>query len=142
MNLLNNQKKIFVTESVWVSLMDESHQQHSETKTKFKNVLDHKNKLMTSTYVLDAVIEYLKGNVSIENARQFLEVIDKAVLTDSIKVLWLNRRIRRKMLMVHLENDAKKIRDTFNVSLIQQKKIDFVFTLHNEFYESKDLACL
>ena len=142
MNLLNSQKKIFITESVWVSLMDESHEMHESTKSRFKEVLDNKNKLITSTYVLDAVVEYLKSHDSIERAKHFLEIVDKAVLADSLKVIWLNRRIRRKMLLNHLENDATKIRDTYNVALIEQKKIDAVFTLHCKFYESKDLNCL
>ena len=140
MSLLN--KKIFITETAWMAILDSDHQQHKLTKDLFKNLLDNHHRLMTSSYVLDAVIEGLKGKNQTEKATEFLDLIDRAVLSNSIKVFWLNRRLRRKALKTFLENSNKRISDTLNIILIKQKKVDAVFTLNQAMYKEFDLNCL
>ena len=142
MNLLNNQKKTFITESVWISLLDETHRQNVESKVKLKDILDQKHRIFTSTYVIDSVVESLKVKVDSKLANKFLVIIDKAVLSDSLKVIWLNRRLRRQTIRIYIQNEAVKIHDMFNFALIKQKKIDLVFTLNFDFYENCDLHCL
>ena len=141
MNLLNN-KKVFITESIWVSLLDEKHPKHTKTKQQFSDLLDGKYYLITSSYVIDSVLEELKTNCSKEIADRFLETIDRAALGNYIKIVWLSRRLRRSALNTYVNNDTKHLSFTLNILLMQQKNVTTVFTHNEELYSSYDLQCI
>jgi predicted nucleic acid-binding protein len=141
MNLRNN-KKVFITESIWIALLDQTNKNHNSIKTSFSNLLDGKYYLITSSYVIDAVLEELKTNCSKEIAEKFLDIIDRSVLTNNLKVFWLSRRLRRTALDGYIQNDDIDLSQTMNILLMQQKKVHFVFTLNESFYDSQQMNCL
>ena len=141
MNLLNN-KKVFITESIWLSLLDSSHLKHSETKQQFGDLLDGKYYIITSSYVIDSVLEELKGNCSKKVADRFLETIDRPVVGNYLKIVSLSRRLRRNALSTFVNNDSKHLSFTLNVLLMQQKNVSMVFTHNSELYSSFDFQCI
>jgi len=140
MNLLNN-KKVFITESVWISLLDETHEKHESAKRGLKYLLDGKYYLITSSYVIDSVLETLKGK-SVEKAKRFLEIIDRSVLGNYLRVFWLSRRIRRRALDMFTESDSKHLSHTLNLLLIEQKNISMIYTHHEELYATHNIHCI
>lgn len=141
MNLLNN-KKIFITESIWLSLLDSSHPKHDQTKQQFGDLLDGKYYIITSSYVIDSVLEELKTTCSKDIADRFLETIDRAVLGNYLKIVWLSRRLRRSALSTFVNDDSKHLSFTLNVLLMQQKNVSMVFTHNTELYNSYDFQCI
>ena len=141
MNLRNN-KKVFITESVWIALMDSDNISHNKTKASFSKLLDGKYYIITSSYVIDAVIEFLKQNCSKEQANSFLDVIDRSVLTNNLKIFWLSRRLRRTAVERFTKNDDRFLNETMNILLMEQKKVKYVFSLNEDYYESQEFHCL
>jgi predicted nucleic acid-binding protein len=141
MNLLKT-KKIFITESIWYALIDSTDEKHKLVKKTFKDILDANYYLITSSYVVDSTIQKIKLNVSKEKADNFLRVVDDAVINNYLKIFWLNRRFRRIALENFLHDESEELSLTRNLLLIEQKKVNFVFSLNHKLYEQHGLKCL
>jgi predicted nucleic acid-binding protein len=141
MSLLNSPKKIFITETTWVALLDTNNPNNARIKTAFKNMLDQQNRLITSSYVIDAVLEILKQKGLQDQATQFLDIIERAQLGNYLKVFWLNRRLRREAIELFLREDFEKMTRALNIILIRQKKVDIILTLNPTIYSKHELSC-
>lgn len=141
MNLLNNTRKVFITETAWLALLDTEHEFHLIIKEKFKEILDQQFKIITSSYVIDNVLESLKNDYNSDLAKKFLDIIDKSALSNHLKIFWLNRRLRRKAIESFLDGDFIKLSRALNIVLIRQKKVHSILTPHLELYEQYNLPC-
>lgn len=140
MNLLN--RKVFITDSVWISLMDPNHAKHSEVQRIFKQILDQNYKIITSSFVIDSALEDLKNGISKQKASEFLDVIDRAVMGNYLKIYWLNRRVRQKAIESFLLEDFASMTRASNIELIKQKKVHSVFTLHPKLYTDYNIPVI
>lgn len=139
---LRKLRNIFITDSVWIALADERHPDHEDTQQRFKQLLDDEHKLMTSSYVVDWVIEHLKSNVDGEAAKRFFDIIERATVGNYLKVFWLSRRLRTQALEAYLNEDFKRLSRALNITLIKQKNVHAVLTLHPDIYTQFHLPCM
>jgi uncharacterized protein (DUF2344 family) len=141
MNLLGN-KKVFITESAWLALLDSHAPNFDLVSKKFHDILEDNYKVITSAYVIDAVLQSLKSLNKIDRASYFIDLVDKSTLSGHLKVFWLNRRLRQKAIYDFIHQDFKKLDQALNIRLIQQKNINCVLTLDAVCYNKFNIPCL
>lgn len=141
MNLLNSSRTIFISDSAWVALVDQSHEKHQSIQSVFSTLLDQKSKIITSSYVIDSVLEILKQKKLTNEAKAFLDVIERALLSNDLKVHWLNRKLRRKAIDLFLSDDFEILNRALNIELIKQKRVHSILTLNPSIYEKYSLPC-
>jgi predicted nucleic acid-binding protein len=142
MNLLQNSTSIFITESAWLALVNTKDEDHFAVKNKFKDLLDQKFRLITSTYVLDNVLEKVKAEHGKAKANEFIEIIERSMMGNFLRIVWLSRRLRLKAVKDFVDGNFVKVSQSLNIHLIKQKRYHYVFTKHSEIYEKLDLVCL
>ena len=75
-------------------------------------------------------------------ASEFLDVIDRAVMGNYLKVFWLNRRLRMKVIESFLLEDFSSMTRASNIELIKQKKVHSVLTLNPQLYTEFGIPCI
>lgn len=140
MNLLN--RKVFISDSAWICLMDVKHKEHEKLVKLFKKILDQNYKVITSSFVIDATLEALKNDFSKEIAAKFLDIVDRAVMGNYLKIYWMNRRIRHRSIDSFLLEDFASMTQATNIEIIKQKKVHAVLTLNPQLYADYNIPVI
>ena len=140
MNLLN--RKVFISDSAWICLMDENHKEHKRIVKFFEKILDQNYRVITSSFVIDATLEALKNDFSKEKAAEFLDIVDRAVLGNYLKVYWMNRRVRQRAIDSFLIEDFASMTRATNIEIIKQKKVHAVLTLNPQLYSDYNIPVI
>jgi predicted nucleic acid-binding protein len=125
----------FIDGSAWITITDQTNENHEQSKEYFRTLLEKDAKLVTNNLAIDDALQWLKNNKGAEVARQFLNTIDESIITVNLRMDWISRRVRRAAL-----NNYLKAKDTtldlkhFLIhESIKRKRVDVLFTFDQKF---------
>lgn len=121
---------VFIDASAWIAVIDEQNPNHIQAREYYKKLIEQSARLVTNNIVVDECLSVLKEKFGNEFAQQFLETIDESVLSVTLRVDWISRRIRRNVINNFLKTSSSKhsMRQYYVYESIKRKKVDIVFS--------------
>ena len=121
---------VFIDASAWIAVLDEQNPNHVQAREYYKKLIEQSARLVTNNIVIDECLSVLKEKFGNEFAQQFLETIDESVLSVTLRVDWISRRIRRNVINNFLKTSSSKhsMRQYYVYESIKRKKVDIVFS--------------
>lgn len=121
---------VFIDASAWIAVIDEQNPNHIQAREYYKKLIEQSARLVTNNIVVDECLSVLKEKFGNEFAQQFLETIDESVLSVTLRVVWISRRIRRNVINNFLKTSSSKhsMRQYYVYESIKRKKVDIVFS--------------
>ncbi len=128
---------VFVDSSAWLAIVNNKDSNYESATEYFKKLIERNARLVTSTLVVDEVLQILKNKFDSDFARKFLTIIDESVLTINLRLDWTSRRSRRIVLNNFLKsNDLNlSVRYFYILESVKKKKADIIFTFDSNLKE-------
>ena len=125
----------FIDASAWIAIIDKNNRYHSDAKIYFEKLLEDDTKLVSNNVAVDETISYLRNEISIEKARQFINIIDESMLTLNLRVDWISRRVRRNAINHFLKSKSSELqlRHFLVNETLKRKSVDVVFSFDQIF---------
>jgi predicted nucleic acid-binding protein len=122
--------KVFIDSSGWYALVQREHEHHEAAKEYFQQILDSRTRLYTNITEISSAIFKIKQNCGLSVATDFSKLIDQSVLSTSLNVSWMTRRLHRSALkhFFTIKDVQIEIRHCLIFEEVKKKKINFIFS--------------
>ncbi len=123
--------KIFIDESGWFALLDETNPHHMKMQKAFKEFLEGNHRFYTTNVIVGNVISKLKESQGTREALRIYEIIEEAWLGTYLHVLWIGRRTFRDALKMFAKFPESNFSlfDFANILLMNRRNIRFILTI-------------
>jgi uncharacterized protein len=123
---------VYIDTSAFLAVLDKDDDNHENSKKKWISILDSKEKLICSSYVLVETCALLQSRLGIEALRAFhddiIPILDIKWIDDYVHNIGMNAVLaanRRQLSLV----------DCVSFAVMRRLGIDKVFTLDSHFFE-------
>ncbi len=127
---MKKSSNVFIDTSAWLAILDPDDARHEKARGYYAGLLERSARLFTNTVVLDDTLDQIKRKLGSKVAMEFLSILDEGVLSVSIRVDWISRRVRRTAIeyMLGNKNDELTLRHFYILETLRRKRIDIVFS--------------
>ncbi len=127
--------KTFVDTGAFIAVTDKSDQYHSNAVIYFKELLESRQSLVTTNFVLDETYTRLKRKLGSHAAITFGDSIKKS---DQLEIITVDEEIERRAwgIFKRYQDQAFSYTDCTSFSVMQMKKLktSFAFDIHFEIF--------
>ena len=126
-------KRVFVDTGAWIALAVKNDNYHMQALQIATDLKSHNTLLMTSDYVLDETVTWLRYNVGHSAATDFIMHILSSKVTE---ILYVDEIIFRKTTLLFKKYRDQKfsLTDCSSFVLMQQHRIKQAFTFDTHFF--------
>ncbi len=126
---------IFVDTSGWIALSDRRDQYHGDALAIYTKFKKRKQRLTTTTYVIDETITRLRYDLSHSIAIAFMDFIERAEETRVLSVLFIDQKLFQEAKKTFRKYNASKLSfaDCTSFAVCQKYKISNAFAFDQHF---------
>ncbi len=121
---------VFIDKSAWIAILDKNNPDYKQSRNYFETLLSQNSRIVTNNCCIDQTVSFLKALTDNELAKKFLLIIDESVLSITLRIDWISRRVRRNALENFLKssNPELTLNHFYIYETLKRKKVDFIFS--------------
>lgn len=129
------QQSVFVDRSAWMAYMDPGHPYYHRARTYFRELDDLDRSFVTTNQVVFALHQWLRDRYGYMHASYFLNVIDKSVHKNRLRVILGDPRYEAQAKQLIEQHDKYEIslEEALNAVVISDYEIRRVFTFNQKY---------
>ncbi|HHM01728.1 MAG TPA: PIN domain-containing protein [Caldithrix abyssi] len=127
---MKKSSNVFIDTSAWLAILNPDDGSHEKARAYYAGLLERGARLFTNNIVLDETLDRLKREMGNKVAMEFMAIIDEGVLSLSIRLDWISRRVRRSAIeyLLSSRNDDLTLNHFYILETLRRKRIDIVFS--------------
>jgi uncharacterized protein len=127
--------KVFVDSGAWIACMNSKDINHKEAVKYLKDIINKNILLMTSNYIIDETITWLRYNCDHMTAVKAMGLLQKAERSRTLEIDWTNKDIAEEAWEIFKIYVDQKLSftDCTSFALCRKHKIDRVFGFDSDF---------
>ena len=127
--------KVFVDTGGWISVQNTSDKYHLQGKAYFNMHLLGGTKLVTSNFVLDELITYLRYNIGFDAAEQCWDTIQESVSRGYLSLIIVDDNVQREafQFMKKFRDQDFSFTDCTSFAVCRREQADEVFAFDHHF---------
>lgn len=129
--------KIFVDESAWIALIDNTAEYHEEVLAHFNRSLNNGDRLVTHNIAVGNAVKELTTTLDIDTAKKFYSTIEEAQAGTHLSVLWIGRRTQKEAFRL-FNNSGESDLSLFDYAAIifmKRRRIKSILTTNPAFHK-------
>lgn len=128
-------KKIFIDETAWYAIIDNTSPNHNSITDKFNLALEEGTKFFTSNISVGNTISRIKGNLNFESSLKFNEIVEDAHIGNYLRIMWIGRRTQKDAIRLMRKHSKVSLQlyDFANAILMERRGINSILSDRVEF---------
>jgi len=129
--------EVFVDSGGWIACINKNDKNHSKAANYLKKLRKNNVMLVTTDYIKDETISWLRENIDHKTAMKAIELWEKAEKNDELKTCWVSNEIAKEANDIFRKFDDYKLSYTDCTSLVicRKLKVDKIFGFDENFNE-------
>ena len=126
---------IFVDSGAWIALLNRRDQHHDDAAAILNNLVQQNVQLLTTDYVIDETVTWLRYRVNHAIAVQFLDLIKSSRATSVLDLVAIDRILFQEAEQLFRQYDTAKLSftDCTSFAVCQQYNISEAFAFDQHF---------
>ena len=126
---------IFVDSGAWIALLNRRDQHHDDAVVIYTTLKQQKVQLLTTDYVIDETVTWLRYRVNHAIAVQFLDLIESSRAIDVLTLVAIDRILFRAAEQLFRQYDTARLSftDCTSFAICQQHNISEAFAFDQHF---------
>ncbi|HED10336.1 MAG TPA: PIN domain-containing protein [Caldithrix abyssi] len=127
---MKKSSNVFIDTSAWLAILDPADDHHEKARDYYAGLLERSARLFTNNVVLDETLDRIKQNLGEKVAMEYLSILDEGVLSVSIRLDWISRRVRRTAIenMISNKKTELTLKHFYILETLRRRRIDIVFS--------------
>ncbi|MFW6237739.1 MAG: type II toxin-antitoxin system VapC family toxin [Halanaerobiales bacterium] len=128
-------KEVFVDTGAWIAVVDENDRHHSSAVEYIKEILRKDISLISTNYILDETITWIKYRLGHSKAVKFKELRDKNIQSGRLSVCWIDREIHGEAWKIFKKygDHSLSYTDCTSFAVCRRRGISQVFGFDEDF---------
>ena len=126
---------IFVDSGAWIALLDRRDQYHIDAVAIYNDLMQQNTQLLTTNYVIDETVTWLRYRVNHTIAVQFLDLIENSRATGVLTLVAIDRGPFQDAEQLFRQYDTARLSftDCTSFAVCQQRNISEAFAFDQHF---------
>ena len=126
---------IFVDSGAWIALLNRRDQHHDDARAIYNDLVQQNTQLLTTDYVIDETVTWLRYRVNHAIAVQFLNLIESSRVTDVLTFVAIDRILFQEAEQLFRQYDTARLSftDCTSFAVCQQRNISEAFAFDQHF---------